>query len=99
MITLAYEGGAAEVCPLMCFVPALKPEKEYGAHPGYHDLSVEAEYCAEENILLYRVLSREGEKERWLAVTLETSKRRSVVYNPPRGRIADALWRPRSLGC
>lgn len=71
--TLAYEGGAAELCPLMCFVPALKPETEYGAHPGYHDLSVEAEYAPEENILLYRVLSRSGEKERWLAVTLETS--------------------------
>ncbi len=71
--TLVYEGGAADVCPLLCFIPALKPEKEYSAHPGYHDLSVESEYCAEENILLYRVLSREGESERWLAVTLETS--------------------------
>jgi cyclic beta-1,2-glucan synthetase len=97
VITLAYEGGAAEVCPLMCFVPALKPEKEYGAHPGYHDLSVEAEYCAEENILLYRVLSREGEKERWLAVTLETSSG-GVSFTTRREGVLPMLYGDRELG-
>jgi len=73
VITLAYEGPAAEVCPLLCFVPAIRPENEYNSHPAYHDLSVESEYFAEENILLYRALSKTGDKERWLAVTLETS--------------------------
>lgn len=73
VVTLAYEGSAGTVCPLMCFTPAMKPEKDYNTHPGYHDLSVTSEYSDAENVLLYRVLPRGNEGERWLGVTLEAS--------------------------
>ncbi len=73
VVSLTYEGNAGTVCPMLCFTPALKPEKDYNTHPVYHDLSVTSEFFDAENILLYRVLARGNEGERWLAVTLEAS--------------------------
>ncbi len=69
-IHIDVNGTAGNICPMLYFEPVLAAPKDYNAHPMFWDLSVEASYSADENILYYRRRPR-GEKDpdRYLAVS------------------------------
>ena len=73
-INLTVEGKFKNICPLLVFDPVLAFPDDYSAHPVFSDLSVEAFYIKDENIILYKRRPRlDHESEIWLAVTLEST--------------------------
>ena len=73
-INLTVDGRFKNICPLLVFDPVLACPNDYSAHPAFSDLSVEAFYIKDENIILYKRRPRlDHESEMWLAVTLEST--------------------------
>lgn len=73
-ININVEGRFKDICPLLIFEPVLAHPKDFTAHPAFSDLSIEAFYLKDENIILYKRRPRlDHESEMWLAVTLESS--------------------------
>lgn len=74
-INMSIDGRFKEICPLLLFEPVMTYPDDYNAHPVFCDLSIEAFYIKDENILLYKRRPRfDHENEIWLAVTLESNK-------------------------
>ena len=73
-INITVDGRFKNICPLLLFEPVIAYPNDYNAHPVFSDLSVEAFYIKDENIILYKRRPRlDHENEMWLAVTLESS--------------------------
>ena len=73
-ISLTVDGKFKNICPLLVFDPVLANPNDYNAHPAFSDLSVEAFYAKDENVILYKRRPRlDHESEMWLAVTLEST--------------------------
>lgn len=71
-LTFTAEREKEEILPTLVFQPLLQPRRDWLSAPFYADLSMEASFSREEDLLLLRLRGREDRPEAWLGVHAKT---------------------------